>query len=99
MILVQQRTGVKHSRRRAEGEAGAAGGALRVGDDGGASGRSRTGRPGRGGKAQRREDLLHDGRVRDGGDQAQPAAAPRTRQHVQPEGADEEAEVTCRVRT
>lgn len=57
-----------------------------MGDGGRARGRSWTGRPGRRGKAEMREDLLHDDRIRNGGDQAQPAAAAGTRQHVQPEG-------------
>jgi len=61
-------------------------GALR-GSDGGASGRGPTGRPGRKGQTQMREDLLHHGRILDRGDQTQPAAAARTGQHVQPEGA------------
>jgi hypothetical protein len=34
-----------------------------------------------------REDLLHHGGILDRGDQAQPAAAARTSEHVQPEGA------------
>jgi hypothetical protein len=41
-----------------------------MGGDGGASGRGWTGRAGRRGKAKMREDLFHDGRIRDGGDQA-----------------------------
>jgi hypothetical protein len=61
--------------------------ALRIGGDGSIGGRSRTARPRRRGAAEMREDLLHDGRVPNAGDQAQPAAAAGTRHHVQPEGA------------
>ncbi len=73
--------------RRAEGDAGAEvaryGWTMKTVP----AGRVGTGRSGRRGQAKMGEDLLHDGSIRNGGDQAQPAAAARTRQHVQPEGA------------
>jgi hypothetical protein len=69
VILIQALGGVKRRWRQAEGEGGAAG-HVRLSDDGGGGGRGWAWRPMDRGKAEMREDLLYNGQIRNGGDQA-----------------------------